>query len=405
MATMDSSDNRRVFGLDALRAVAIVLVLYQHGAMMFLTRAFPRVMHFLPADGVELFFVLSGFLIGTILLRHFDNADRFDFNVVRQFWARRWLRTLPAYLVILVVNIVFWTVVSKLLKGGELGTAPSRSTALFFVFSQNLAWLHPPFFVEAWSLAVEEWFYLVTPVLLATAVAIVRPATPNGKRRTFFSVIVAVLALSTLARLGQSWRMELMENTWDGYVRKIVLFRLDAIMFGVLGAYLKRYYPPVFAAGRAIKFVIGVLLVLLAQVVLKSYEDAILPLWLSAGHATVTAIGVLLLLPFADQSPVGPVGPLARRTMTCVTFLAAISYSLYLVNYNLIANPLAAVLTRVLRPGALASPVVAFGVLSVHVTLSIVAAYVLYRLVERPFMNRRQSEFRGEKNTPALTTV
>ncbi|RYY95852.1 MAG: acyltransferase, partial [Chitinophagaceae bacterium] len=89
---------RTVFGLDLMRAIAILLVLVAH-SHFFWPGSYRAQQWFFGATafwGVELFFVLSGFLIGRILLRLFDKAH-VSAASIRVFWIRRWLRTLPNY--------------------------------------------------------------------------------------------------------------------------------------------------------------------------------------------------------------------------------------------------------------------------------------------------------------------
>jgi len=93
-----------VYGLDVFRAVAILIVLYAHGKLLS-GDAFSFIPDFPLVDGVELFFVLSGFLIGTILISTIEKEQRFDVKSLFNFWKRRWFRTLPTYYFILIINI------------------------------------------------------------------------------------------------------------------------------------------------------------------------------------------------------------------------------------------------------------------------------------------------------------
>src|SRR3954452_6127505 len=89
---------KRVYGLDILRAMAILLVVFGHSAVYFGYDAYhwPRL-----GDGVSLFFVLSGYLIGRILFKTIEKG--FDFKDLVGFWFRRWMRTLPVYFFITTI--------------------------------------------------------------------------------------------------------------------------------------------------------------------------------------------------------------------------------------------------------------------------------------------------------------
>ena len=92
--------NSRVFGLDILRALAILFVVLEHGNLL-LPLQISSVIHFVIFDGVTLFFVLSGFLIGGILLKTLNKQDHTP-KTIFNFWKRRWFRILPNYFLILV---------------------------------------------------------------------------------------------------------------------------------------------------------------------------------------------------------------------------------------------------------------------------------------------------------------
>jgi tetratricopeptide (TPR) repeat protein len=144
----------RIFGLDLLRFIAIIMVLVGH-SLMFIPQEYKKHVFKFMLDGVSIFFVLSGFLIGRILFQ-IILTKTLDFKEILSFWKKRWLRTVPAYAFILL-----------LLGSATLLFVPENFPATwyeFLYFSQNLMRERPSFFAESWSLCIEEWFYLLTPI-------------------------------------------------------------------------------------------------------------------------------------------------------------------------------------------------------------------------------------------------
>jgi peptidoglycan/LPS O-acetylase OafA/YrhL len=121
----------RNFGLDIVRAIAILVVVEQHGRSI-IGPVFPAINRLGATDGVDIFFVLSGFLIGGILLKSFYEDSVFDVRKYVNFLIRRWLRTLPNYYLALLVNLAVALVSTNL--GGF--------TPAYFCFLQNFI---PPF--------------------------------------------------------------------------------------------------------------------------------------------------------------------------------------------------------------------------------------------------------------------
>ncbi|MCW5596653.1 MAG: acyltransferase [Rhodocyclaceae bacterium] len=212
--------------LDVCRGLAILLVLLSHGRY-FLTPVYAdanvlRIGGFL---GVELFFVLSGFLIGGIVERHFRQSSD-GRGWLSNFLCRRWLRTLPNYYLFLAINVLL--VASAVTPGRLADLVP------FAFFMQNLAWPGPSLFGEAWSLAVEEVFYLVFPL----ALYFLGKLEPDW-RKVFLTVTLMLLFVPLLARLAA---VLLASPNWSEGIRKVVVFRLDALMAGVLAGWLVHEY-------------------------------------------------------------------------------------------------------------------------------------------------------------------
>ena len=359
---MTTTDNR-VFGLDLMRAVAIVSVVYAHGYSLAGRGDPDRVAGVSFVDGVTLFFVLSGFLIGRILLRTIDRTD-FDGRTLAQFWVRRWFRTLPNYLLVLsLMVIVTWL----------LGRPLPDNVISYYFFLQNIASPHPAFFGEAWSLSIEEWFYLSIPIPLYLSTKL-----KNVDRRRLMLYLMAAVILSvTLLRIYRAYRFEYSTaSEWNEALRIQVVTRLDSLMLGVLGAHMSLYHSQRWRRHAAAAFVAGVSLLILDRLLRAGaaglfYRDYV--------ALTLTAAGAFLLLP--------KLSGLRREAgwiVRVVTFVSVISYSMYLLNYSVVEG--------LLLPGVMSalsrvcwrcsqSPVLAY---VLFWTLTIAASFLLHRYFERP---------------------
>ncbi|HKX67203.1 MAG TPA: acyltransferase family protein [Intrasporangium sp.] len=174
----------RIEGLDGIRALAIVAVLVFHLNASWLPGGFL---------GVDVFFVVSGFLITTLLVREHERSGRI---ALRSFWVRRARRLLPA----LVVTVTLSTLIARLVSG-DLLVHVGRQIVGALTFSTN--WVEitagssyfdqtaPQLFMNFWSLAVEEQFYLVWPGLTLLLVTLVAA-------RARVAVALGVAAVSTV---------------------------------------------------------------------------------------------------------------------------------------------------------------------------------------------------------------
>jgi peptidoglycan/LPS O-acetylase OafA/YrhL len=216
------ASNARVLQLDILRGVAILLVLCCHSPSAFRResgrlRIVDLFMHNFGWTGVDLFFVLSGFLIGGLL---FNEIKRYGALDVPRFLMRRMLRIWPAYYCLLVVIIV-----RLMFEHGEsFGTAWSKTWPAF-VHIQNFIEVPRP---QLWSLAIEEHFYLAMPLFLWF---LTRKTKSGGVSLmpwacAFMSVVCLALRSFLLLVYDIETRMA-----------------MDALFFGVNLAYLKAYQP------------------------------------------------------------------------------------------------------------------------------------------------------------------
>ena len=181
---------RRFPALDTLRALAILSVVAFHFRGVYLGEAaYPWLHAFLQsgASGVDLFFVLSGYLIAGLILSEWRQTGGLEAG---RFWRRRWMRTLPAYYVVLTA-----------LALADFVVPPDhawQSFLSYWVFLPNyLTDLVNWRFSWCWSLCVEEWFYLLLPVLVLRLQSFRRRFSPERVLRTI--AVLAVL-LSVIAR-------------------------------------------------------------------------------------------------------------------------------------------------------------------------------------------------------------
>lgn len=203
---------REIRGLDGLRALAIAAVLVFHLRPASLPGGFL---------GVDVFFVVSGFLITTLLLREFTSRQRL--NLV-DFWRRRARRLLPALILTVVVSVS-----AGLVIGDDLLVGIGRQTAGALTFSANwveiaagssyFANTSPQLFANLWSLAVEEQFYLVWPILLALFLVLL----PTWRAR-----IRGALGLAALSALAMAFLVHPGEDATRVY------YGTDTHAFGLL---------------------------------------------------------------------------------------------------------------------------------------------------------------------------
>jgi len=214
------SFSHRNLGLDVIRATAILLVLVSHFGDIFARfcgAVSPGYVSISGVFGVELFFVLSGFLIGNLLLRIVRTEPSWRSWLV--FMIRRWMRTLPLYFVWMGVLLLIWPPLDHTWS----------HIAHYATLTQNLLWRmpHDKWFGVSWSLAVEEWFYLLFSAALIGSVAV------TGTRKCVWYVIALFIAAPVAARLGLP-----ATGDWSQTTYETVGLRLDAIAYGVVLAKL-----------------------------------------------------------------------------------------------------------------------------------------------------------------------
>jgi len=338
----------RNLGLDIIRAIAIGLVLFEHLGL----NPYPIIR--LGGFGVELFFVLSGFLIGGILLKEFDKFD--GIKTIKHFWIKRWFRTLPLYYLALLLQIVL----SKKIKWEYL---------YYFVFLQN-NFYGINLFSVSWSLVIEEWFYLMLPFIFLGITLLI-------KKVKTLSIVFSILAFMLL-----KYFIINVNEMQIGAVHGNFLLRADTMLIGVLLASIKKELPLFFQKLAEIKFFI---FSFISIVIIQFF--GFVYFGVSEINKSVTIITLLyplqslciaLSFPFITDSSF--INQKLYKIMPFSQFIvwtSILSYSFYLFHFNVFHS----VQDIYSGPGLLILKIVALYLFS----------FFLYKLYEKPFTDLRNN--------------
>jgi peptidoglycan/LPS O-acetylase OafA/YrhL len=329
----------RIYYLDLLRALAIMLVFTGHTVLSYGSPAMLAPLQF-GGTGVDLFFLLSGWLIGSQLFaeqKKFSNID------VKRFWIRRWMRTMPAYFVVLLATLAQLYVT----KDQVANPLP------YFFFIQN--YFYPlEYFSISWSLSVEEQFYLT----VAPLIFVISRFRPSAQ----LAILLTLLLLPTVFR-ALGW----FTNTSETHVR------WDCCLMGVLLAHIhykhrqhwdacKKYAGPMLIVGTVIYLAF---FYFRWSPPFDGYTDP---------SKLVLACVFALLVFYAVNTPVinKPMG------YTIIMHISTRSYSLYLLHPEALA---------LAKRFFAETHFVIYYIIALAVSLLITE--VLYRLVEVPFITMR----------------
>jgi peptidoglycan/LPS O-acetylase OafA/YrhL len=349
-------------GLDLLRALAIIVVVIYHAALFGFE--FPGRIDRFGWIGVDLFFVLSGYLIGGQLLAPLARGDEISLG---RFFARRVLRIMPAYFVVLAVYF--------LLPSWREYPDMSQPLWKFLLSIQNIALHGGTAFSHVWSLAVEDQFYLALPFLLLFVYC-----------RSRIAVIVACLIViggialrAFLAAQNPSVDGGVSFRGFQAWIYYPTWTRLDPLVFGVALAAIEKFRPQWWQ-----RLTNCASWLWLPALVLIVYG-----LWLGEGdYLTITAcvcqfpliaLGMAALLICA----VSPRLFFRRVAIPGAAFIATIAYSAYLIQ-KLVIHFAARFCDN--HNIALTSAPALLGVeIAVYA-----AALLFFVLIERPFLQLRR---------------
>ena len=337
---------QRIPWLDGIRALAITGVVFCHIASSFepkneLMKAWGRAFGF-GGYGVDLFFVLSGWLLGGILISELKSTGKI---CLMQFYRKRWARTLPCYF-----SVLFLTLSQRVLTNKF-----TYQDLWFTIFGQTYYFSAIPFLHISWSLCVEEHFYiLIAPLLLML-----------WRRKTLMILTLSMLIVIPIVCRS----LGLYATTVQTHVR------LDQCAIGVLLAFAHQNYQNIFVMIISrVYWVFYLALAVSVFIIWKRFANERIDVPLEA----ISILCAVAILPSVLKQPAYV--DQAIRSFP-VQYIATRSYSLYFAHVEAIA-----IVKRFEFK-------IFFVYWIVSLLFAIVLAELLHRCVERPFMrasNRSQ---------------
>lgn len=280
-------------GLDGLRALAVLSVVFYH--------LFPKA---LPGGyiGVDIFFVISGFLITTLLIAEHAKQGTID---LKKFWLRRARRLLPALFttILIICSVVFFVRGDSMVGIGQqiLGASTFSSNWIEIIAGTDyFSRTSPHLFMNFWSLGVEEQFYLLWPLLVLLVVGII-------KKPRIGMLITALLALASAGLMTYLF--------YHGVSASRVYYGTDTHMFGLMiGAFLA-FWSRVQTVGQPLR-----------RLYQPFWKLRMTPLVTQGSGLLALAALIVLLLQLSDQSPLAYSGGLLLASIvTSIILVVTVS--------------------------------------------------------------------------------
>lgn len=373
---MNSAQANRVFGLDLLRSVAIGLVVMSHATIL----AFPNsispiftALRLLGSVGVDLFFVLSGFLIGGILLKQIELRKTSSKDLFH-FWKRRWLRTLPDYFLILFMNVLIFMFLGKDLP---------KIIGLYIPFLQNFSTPHPDFFTEAWSLSIEEYAYLFLPFLLFLSFKLLKN---SNKEKLFIWVTLLCVFGLTFLKVLYYFTAEINSlHDWSTSFRKVVIYRVDSIYIGFLAVYFVRKHTEITEKFKWHLLILGMSIFILIHILIYFFNimpETNLGFYVFVYLQTVI-LSLALLFPYFSRLNY------SGLFLKPIKFISVNSYSIYLVNYSIVLLGMQEIFDV-----SDASIFQKIGLIILFLSVTVIFSNLIYRYFELPILKYRDEKYK-----------
>ena len=357
----------RIHGLDTLRALAVTLVVLHHYMLFVSFDATFGWVGEIGWVGVDLFFALSGYLIGNQIIKALRRPEGLSLT---RFYARRLLRTLPNFYVVLALYAL-WPAFR--------GSTPMLPLWQYISFTQNIGLEPGTAFSHAWSLCIEEQFYMLLPACALLAVALARRGA--GIRWAWAAIGTAFGA--GMAIRGFTWLQGQDAENWMNFYYKHIYYaslcRYDELLAGVALALLKHGHGAVWTRLMGQARLLLAAGMLASGLALRWFLVDHYGLWATVFGFPLLALGCSLLI----LAALAPTSPLHRIRVPGASSLALWSYAIYLIHKQV----------SIMAGEAMGEAGFGAGhplTIAAALAASVGAGWLLYRVVETPFMRLRE---------------
>ncbi|HRH56308.1 MAG TPA: acyltransferase [Chitinophagales bacterium] len=374
---IDIDYKNRIYGFDIMRGIGILIVVYAHGRSFM--QYFPAFNNFISVIGfwlMDLFFVLSGYLIGMIVIKFYEKEKTFNLKTAYNFWIRRWFRTLPNYYLALFVTAILWTVSSE-----NMFVKPFFYTHLLFLQTVT----RPPgyFLMESWTLCIEEWFYLLFPVFLIFGNKLLAGNNNTHIKKNVFISILILFCIPFVLRIflyTKQVDLEWMDSS------RMVFFRLDTIATGIFMSWIAFYNKDLLSKYRLI---FGILFLVFMSSYLYCFYTFILPNLINNSIESnfITHFGIFLLSNTAcfclTVYMKGVKNKSTNWFVKFITLISLISYSMYIFHRSVVFY----LFDKFFKPTTILGNVSLF---AAYLITTILLSMLVYKYFEHPMTELRE---------------
>jgi peptidoglycan/LPS O-acetylase OafA/YrhL len=370
-----SQTKNRLYGLDHLRALAIMLVFIYHYGRLFPHPEWTNTISKFGWTGVDLFFVLSGYLIASQLFAKIAREKKISF---REFFLKRFFRIIPAYLVVLTLYFLFPSFRER------EALAPLWK---YLTFTQNLGLdvSNRGTFSHAWSLCIEEQFYFFFPLILIALVyfkAIIKS----------YWLLILLFLFGFIIRF-YAWHSLVAPYAsqddfwlhWSKWIYYPTYSRLDGLLMGVSIAAIFQFKPilKVQIQQYGNLFLLASLLVLTSAYFLCLHEETYYP---SIFGFPLVDFGYALMV----LSAISPTGFLYKFKSKITGNIALLSYGTYLI-HKIIIHITQEQFSKLNIESNSNS------MFLICIITSLLAAFILNKIIEKPFLQLRDKILRSKQ--------